>query len=168
MFDDSTAPPGTDRPGPTPVRIATYGSYAEAQAAVDTLSDDGFPVASVTIVWRNLRRVEHVVGRRTVLTAAVEGLLAGAWFGSLIGLLFAVLADTEVSSVGFVLTYLVIGALAGAAWQAVGHALRRGQRDFATLPQIDAETYELWVAPDLAGQASSVLGLSSTRVIDPA
>lgn len=157
----------TELPGPTPVRIATYTDYGAAQAAVDRLSDEGFPVSQVTIVWRGLRQVEQVTGRRTVITAAIEGLIGGAWFGSLIGLLLVLLADTtDTSELGVIASYLVVGALAGAAWQALGHARRHGRRDFSSAGRLDAETYELWVTPELAAAAQDLLGLGSVRGAD--
>jgi len=157
-----------DGPGPAPVRIATYARYEEAQAAVDRLSDEGFPVSGVTIVWRGLRQVEHVTGRRTVATAAVEGLIGGAWFGSLIGLLLALLVDTgDTNELGLIFTYLVVGAVAGAVWQAVSHALRRGRRDFSSMGRLDAETYELWVTPELVADAQRLLGVGTVRAGDP-
>jgi hypothetical protein len=154
---------------PPPVMVATYALYSHAQAAVDTLSDEGFPVEHVSIVWRGLRRVEQVTGRRTVVTAAVEGALSGAWFGSLLGLLFVVFADQSTTrpAIATVGTYLAVGAVAGAGWLAAAHWMRRGTRDFSTVPQLDAEAYELWVAENLAGLAEDVLGVRTFRATDP-
>ena len=160
--------PTADRPLPSPVLLAEYTDYPSAQAAVDTLSDAGFPVATTSIVWSGLRRVEHVTGRRTVLTAASEGALSGAWFGSLIGFLAAVFLDTgETNVVSLMLSYLIVGALAGAVWMGVSHALRRGSRDFATISELDAESYQLWVEPEGVAPASQILGITTTRPRDP-
>ena len=51
--------------------IASYDSYAEAQKAVDSLSDEGFPVERVSIVAEDLRFVEQVTGRRGYGQAAL-------------------------------------------------------------------------------------------------
>lgn len=153
---------------PPQVKVAEFTRYVDAQEAVDRLSDKGFPVASVSIVWTGLRRVENVVGRRTVLTAALDGALSGAWFGTLIGLLFASLSDLPDGSnfAGVVFTYLVVGAVAGAVWLGVGHALRRGRRDFSSVPQLEAERYELWVDPVNADLATDLLDLRTHRPED--
>ena len=46
--------------------MGSFDSYADAQAAVDMLSDKSdFPVAELTIVGVDLMEVEHVVGRLT-------------------------------------------------------------------------------------------------------
>src|SRR5918994_3172332 len=67
--------------------IASYPTYAEAQRAVDSLSDAGFPVELVEIVGYDLRQVERVTGRLTTATATGAGAASGAWFGLFIGLL---------------------------------------------------------------------------------
>ncbi|HZC19487.1 MAG TPA: general stress protein [Rubrobacteraceae bacterium] len=43
--------------------VGSYSSYAEAQRAVDHLSDEGFAVERVSIVAEGLRFVEQVTGR---------------------------------------------------------------------------------------------------------
>ncbi len=59
------------RPGqglPTPPSgwpIGSYPTYAEAQRAVDYLSDEEFSVQDVTIVGVDLMQVERVLGRLT-------------------------------------------------------------------------------------------------------
>ena len=45
--------------------IARFSSYADAQRAVDYLSDEDFPVEHLTIVGSDLRQVERVTGRLT-------------------------------------------------------------------------------------------------------
>ena len=78
----TTAPLAEDRHS-----VASYATYAEAQRAVDQLSDDGFPVERTDVVGYDLRLVEHVTGRLTNARAAAAGAGSGAWFGLFIGLL---------------------------------------------------------------------------------
>lgn len=153
----------------SPVLVTSYSQYPDAQAAVDRLSDAGFPVSTVSIVWTGLRRVEHVTGRRTVLTAAASGAISGAWFGTLLGLLLTVFVDTSETGplASVVFTYLIVGALGGAIWLGVAHALKRGRRDFDTATVLDAESYELWVQPETYSMAVDVLQLETTRPQDP-
>ncbi len=153
-----------------PVRIATFDDYADVQRAVDRLSDEGFPVYTTSIVWTGLRHVEHVTGRKTVLTAAFNGALAGAWFGGLLGLLLTFFVETtdDTSAVAVVFAYFVLGALAGAAWYGVAHALQRGRRDFQTLGRFEAEHYELWVDPVASNLAIDLLDLRTVRPDDAA
>src|ERR687885_143487 len=77
--------------GHTPRRVvASYDSYAEAQRAVDYLSDERFQVERISIVAEDLRFVEQVTGRmgygRAALQGAGSGALIGAFFGFFLGL----------------------------------------------------------------------------------
>lgn len=155
-------------PAPTPIKLVDFDRYADAQQAVDRLSDDGFPMTEVTIVWAGLRHVEHVTGRRTIATAARDGAVSGAWFGLVIGLLFTAFAEGAESTAGVLLAYVLTGAITVAAYQALLHWGRRGTRDFATVGRMDAERFEVWVSPNEHAHAQRILGLTSDRLTDPA
>src|SRR6202171_2778103 len=74
---------------PTPPKgwpIGSYPTYAEAQRAVDYLSDHEFPVQQVTIVGVDLMQVERVTGRLTWPKVLGGGAVTGAWLGLFIGL----------------------------------------------------------------------------------
>ena len=150
--------------------VATFAHYEGAQRAVDTLSDAGFDVANSAIVWDGLKRVEYVTGRQTVATAAVRGAGAGAYFAAFFGLLVALFVETENLGevLGIVVSYLVIGALIGAAWFAFGHWSTRGKRDFAAIGTFEAETYDVRVPMEQRLDAERVLGVERTRPMDPA
>src|SRR3712207_9523155 len=68
--------------------VASYGSYADAQGAVDRLADGGFPVERISIVAEGLRFEERITGRKGYGRAAMEGLGAGGGPGAPIGFLF--------------------------------------------------------------------------------
>ncbi|MDT5230688.1 MAG: hypothetical protein QOI39_1188, partial [Mycobacterium sp.] len=77
------APAGSRRaPGlPTPPKgwpVGSYPTYAEAQRAVDYLSDQQFPVQQVTIVGVDLMQVERVTGRLTWPKVLGGGVISGA------------------------------------------------------------------------------------------
>jgi heat induced stress protein YflT len=57
--------------------VSTYGSYQDAERAVDYLSDHGFPVENAQIVGSNLRLVEQVTGRVTTGRATLAGAGSG-------------------------------------------------------------------------------------------
>jgi hypothetical protein len=145
---------------PPPQLVATFATYLEAQAAVDKLSDEGFPVSMVSIVWSNLRRVEYVTGRRTVLTAGRDGLVAGAYFGALLALIasFFITLEEGVTVLELIISWLVLGAAIGAVWSMLGHAFTRGRRDFSAIGKLEAEAYQLWVEDSHADQARTMLG----------
>jgi len=150
-----------------PVKVADYERYVDAQKAVDRLSDEGFPLSGVTIVWSGLRHSEHVTGRRTVASAAASGLVTGAWFGAILGLLISAFATADESVVAMMLVYAAVGAIAVASYEAVQHWARRGTRDFSTTGRLDAERYEVWVERATLVRAQELLQVTSTRPMDP-
>lgn len=154
----------TRGPGrPETTLLATLTDYREAQAMVDRLSDAGFPVQDLSIVWDGLQQVEYVTGRLTVAGAAGRGAVGGAWFGGLIGLLFAAFS-TE--GFGVVVAYAVVGAVAGAIWAAVAHAMQRGRRDFATVGAMQAKRYEIWCSSERIGEARRTLAEAGVPAAD--
>ena len=63
---------------PSGIPVGTYDTYQAAQRAVDYLADHEFPVEHITIVGKELRLVERVVGRLTTRKAATMGATGGA------------------------------------------------------------------------------------------
>ena len=152
-----------------PRKLVEYERYEAAQAAVDRLSDDGFPVEHVSIVWSRLRQIEYVTGRRTILTAAGQGALSGLWFGGFIGLLLSLFVELEedTTAFGLIVSYALTGAVVVAIFSAVRHFLQRGRRDFSTTGKLDAEAYEIWVEPAHLDRAAAMLGVTPLPVEPP-
>jgi hypothetical protein len=142
-----------DRPT---ISVATYPDYAQAQRAVDYLSDNGFPVEHTAIVGTGLRLVEQVTGRLTVGRAALAGAGSGAWFGLFIGVLFGLFSDSNWFAV--VVTALIVGALWGAAFGAIAHAMTGGRRDFSSRSYLAAEQYGVTVDAEHVEAARNLLG----------
>lgn len=149
-----------------PVTLATYGRYAEAQRAVDYLSDQLFPVENCMIVGTDLRQVERVTGRMTQQKAAVGGLFSGAWFGLFIGLVMSMFDQQGMRTV---ITTMLFGALFGVVWALIGYAMTRGQRDFTSVSSVVATRYEVLVEHGHLGRAREVLsGLPNNGLARPA
>jgi len=134
--------------------IGRYATYAEAQRAVDFLSDEQFPVQNVTIVGTGLMMVERVTGRLTYGRAAGAGAASGAWFGLLIGLMISVFGSGGTPGL---LVGLLVGAGFGMLFGVISYALTGGRRDFTSASQIVAGEYTVLCLPQMAGQARQVL-----------
>jgi hypothetical protein len=148
-----------DRPsGPRRV-VAWFDNYADAERAVDTLSDNDFPVERTAIVGRDLEFVEYVTGRMDYGQAALRGALTGGLVGLLVGWLFAVFNwfDPIVSSLWLVVDGLWFGALVGTVFGLLSHALTRGRRDFSSVGAMKANRYEVLVDEDVATEAERLL-----------
>jgi hypothetical protein len=143
--------------GPAPkTTVATYTSYADAERAVDYLSDQGFPVEKVAIVGTGLRTVEQVAGRLTTGKAALAGAGQGAMIGLFFGLLFSLFFEGP-DFLGVVLYGLVAGTVFGAVFAAVAQAAQGGRRDFASVRAMQAAEYELQVEHEHSARAKQLL-----------
>jgi hypothetical protein len=133
--------------------VGTYDTYIEAQRAVDFLSDEQFPVQHVSIVGSDLKMVENVLGRLTRGRAAMAGAASGAWFGLFVGVLLSLFASKNTNGFGLVIAALLYGAVFGAIFGFVGHALSGGKRDFTSRSKIVASSYDVhctWAEADKA------------------
>jgi hypothetical protein len=137
--------------------IASYGSYEEAQRAVDFLSDRHFPVEQVAIVGHDLEWVEQVTGRLTTARAALQGALQGAFIGLLFGLLFGLFFTSPRPYLALLLYGLVVGAIFGAVFGAIGHAAMGGERDFSAVGAMRANRYEILADHEVADEAARLL-----------
>ena len=144
--------------GPVTARqvVATYDTYDKAQRGVDHLSDSGFPVEHSSIVGRDLRLVEMVLGRQTTSRAALMGAASGAWFGLFIGT-FATLFLTGPEWVVIVLAAVIIGAVAGGVYGFAAHWATHGVRDFASASTVMADRFDVEVTEDYAERATELL-----------
>lgn len=142
--------------GPRREVVATYGTYAEAQSAVDRLADEGFAVERVSIVAEGLRFEEQVTGRKGYGRAALEGFGAGAFPGALIGFVFGLFSLIDPLVSGLVLAFygLVFGGLLGAVFGLISHAFSGGRRDFSSVGSVRAERYEVVVDEEVADDAA--------------
>jgi hypothetical protein len=145
------------------VQVGSFDSYEHAQAAVDHLSDEKFPVENVTIVGTDLRMVEKVTGRLTTSRAIAAGAAGGAWWGLFVGLLFGIFATDGSAWIATVLTGLLIGLVFGALFGWIGYAAMRGRRDFVSTSAIVAGRYDILCNPAYAEQARTLLARFSLR-----
>jgi len=142
--------------------LASYDSYLDAQKAVDTLSDKGFPVRNVAIVGVDLRIVESVLGRLSWGRAAFSGLATGAWFGMLVMLLISLFTSGDNNTVVLVLLGAVYGAAAGIVFGLVSYGLTGGKRDFVSNSQLVAARYDVLCDAAVIGDARAALGLGGS------
>jgi hypothetical protein len=134
--------------------IGSYPTYAEAQRAVDYLSDERFPVQDVTIVGVDLMQVERVLGRLTWGKVLAGGIASGAWLGLFIGLLLGIFTN---NLVGPVIAAVIGGIVFGLISASIPYAATRGQRDFASTMQLVAGRYDVICDPKTAEQARDLL-----------
>ncbi len=145
---------------PTPPKgwpVGSYPTYAEAQRAVDYLSDQQFPVEQVTIVGVDLMQVERVTGRLSWPKVLGGGVLSGAWLGLFIGLVLSFFSPNATGAWGALFTGLVAGVFFGLITSAVPYAMARGTRDFSSTLQLVAGRYDVLCDPQNAEKARDLL-----------
>jgi hypothetical protein len=129
--------------------IATFDNYADAERAVDYLSEQRFEVDRLSIVGRELEYVEQVLGRMDYGTAALRGAASGAVVGALIGWIFGLFNWVEP-----LISALV---LAGYGLVFVVYALQRHQRDFQSVSGLRPRYYDVVADVVVADRALQLL-----------
>jgi hypothetical protein len=140
-----------------PMSLGSYPNYPQAQQVVDQLADRGFPVQNVAIVGTGLRSVERVTGRLTRGRFVAGGAMSGLWMGIFVGIAFALFSTHE--QAGYLITTPLLGALFGVIWALIGYraATRHGARDFSSVTQVNASSYEVLVEHNYAADAHLIL-----------
>lgn len=134
--------------------VASYGTYLEAQRAVDHLADSQFPVQHVTIVGTDLQMVERVLRRLSYPSVALGGFASGAWFGLFVGLIFTLFSSNATS---LFLPAILFGGAFGLLFSVITYSFSRGRRDFTSSSQIVATSYSVLCATEHAGKARQLL-----------
>jgi hypothetical protein len=89
--------------------VGVYATLGEAEAAVRSLGDGGFPIQNVSVVAQDLTDDRRVHGYVTACDVAKSSAATGAWMGGIFGLLVGA-AFLWVPGVG---PLVVVGSLAG-------------------------------------------------------
>ncbi len=159
-----SVPPTAGRGVPVPPRgeeVASFATYPEAQHAVDSLSDDGFPVQVLMIVGTDLRQVERITGRMSWGRAVASGAMSGLWLGIFFGAVLSILSPSTGSGAGLnMITCVLLGILWGILFQVIGYAMTRGRRDFTSISQVVASRYSILAAERATEAAQALAQLS--------
>jgi hypothetical protein len=139
-----------------PQSVGIYSTYADAQKAVDYLSDEKFEVQNLAIVGTDLRSVERVLGRRTWRTVILSGVQSGISTGLLVALVMLIFVRPT-SFLLLLLAALVIGVALGVGFAAAAYAMTGGKRDFTSVTQTVATKYEVLCEHKVAAQAREML-----------
>ena len=137
--------------------LASYQRYEQAQEAVDTLSDNGFPVQNVAIVGVDLRLVEAVLGRWSWGRAALSGMGTGAWLGLLLGLFVSLFVEADSGSSQLIVMGLLYGAAFGIMFGLISYAFTRGRRDFVSRQSLVAARYDVLCEAEVMARARQIL-----------
>lgn len=134
MLHGASLPEGTE--------VASYASHAEAQAAVDYLSEHDVDIRQVSIVGVDVHLVEHITGRLTVGKVAFGGATSGLLWGAFFGLMMS-LTNVALPGNAWVVVGLAGGALVGMVLSLISYSMRGGKRDFISHTHVMAARYAI-------------------------
>ena len=146
-----------------PMSLGVFEKYVDAQKAVDTLSDNQFPVENCLIVGTDLKQMERVTARLTWGRVALGGLLSGVWLGLFVGLILSLFSRPS-NPMTLLLSTALYGAVFGLVWSVVGYAFTRGARDFSSVSQVVATRYEVFCEHKFAQQGRQILAQAGIPV----
>lgn len=135
--------------------VGTFETYIGAQEAVDVIARADFPVNKLSIVGSDLKTVERVTGKLTWGRVALAGAASGAWLGIFFGLLLVLFSPA--TSFAFIVAAVLLGAGFGMLFGIVSYAINRRRRDFTSMTQVLASSYQVIVDPDLANRARNLI-----------
>ncbi|MDF1487666.1 general stress protein [Tessaracoccus caeni] len=140
-----------------PQSLASFRSYEEAQKAVDYLADKGFPVQNLMIVGAQLKSLERVTGRRTWGSVLGKGAASGITTGLLVGLMLMIFLGGNTPTGLLLLAGLALGMVMGVISAGLGYSMTQGKRDFESMRQIVATSYEVLCEHKVTAQAKELL-----------
>ncbi|GAA2744696.1 hypothetical protein GCM10009868_23330 [Terrabacter aerolatus] len=146
-----------------PMSLGVFEKYLDAQKAVDTLSDNQFPVENCLIVGTDLKQMERVTARLTWGRVALGGMLSGVWLGLFVGLILSLFSQPS-NPLTLLLYTALYGAVFGLVWSLVGYAFTRGARDFSSVSQVVATRYEVFCEHKFAQQGREILAQAGIDV----
>lgn len=151
---DNTPAQLRDRAKPEGWPVGSFESYAQAQAAVDMLADNNFPVDKLTIVGIDLMEVERVVGKLTWGRVLIGGAASGAWMGLFVAVVMGMVSGTWGAAL---MMGIPLGVVFGMGLAAVQYASTNGKRDFASSTHIVAGRYDVLCHPSAAREARDAI-----------
>ena len=136
--------------------VASFATYAEAQHAVDSLSDEGFPVQYLAIIGTDLRQVENITGRMSWGRAVASGVGSGLWIGLFFGAMLSFLGPSSNGGAVSFAAAVIMGVVWGVLFQVIAYALTRGRRDFTSTSSVVASRYSIIAAREARAAAQSL------------
>ncbi|HEX4444652.1 MAG TPA: general stress protein [Galbitalea sp.] len=135
--------------------LGTYDSYVDAQQVIDKLAKADFDVRQLAIVGSDLKTIERITGKLSYGRSALGGAATGAWFGLFAGTVLFLFAATP--NVTYALAVILIGAAFGMLFGIVSYAINRRRKDYRSVNQVVASSYQVIVPPSQLVRAQELL-----------
>lgn len=136
--------------------VASMRDYEAAQKAVSTLIAGEVPARDIAIVGQSVRTIERVTGRLGYAAAARSGAINGVLIGLFLSAIM--LFGNPEAPISLFLGFIFIGVALGMIMSLVTYSIVRRRRDFASVTQMAADHYEVFVQPSSLAKARQLLG----------
>lgn len=140
-----------------PQSVGVFETYAQAQEAVDYLSDQKFEVEHLQIIGTDLKSIERVTGRRTWLTVIGEGFISGLGLGLFVGGMLYLFSGGHANFWALMGLGTLMGGLFMTFTAMLAYGLTGGRRDFESERRVVASRYEVQAEHKVAQQARDML-----------
>lgn len=137
-------------------KVASMRDYEGAQKAVSKLIAGEVPARDIAIVGQSVRTVERVTGRLGYAAAARSGAINGVLIGLFLSAIM--LFGNPEAPISMFLGFVFIGVALGMIMSLVTYSIVRRRRDFASVTQMVADHYEIFVQPASLAKARQLLG----------
>ncbi|GAB3623535.1 hypothetical protein GCM10027418_16180 [Mariniluteicoccus endophyticus] len=138
-----------------PQSVGMFDKYADAQAAVDYLADQKFPVENLAIVGTELKLVERIRGRKDWGTVIQQAVTSGISTGLIVGILLVVFGQG--SPTAMIIMALLVSIGFSVVFGAIGYSLSGGKRDFVSMTQTVPTRFEVLCEHKVAAEAREKL-----------
>ena len=136
--------------------VVSMRDYEAAQKAVSKLIAGEVPARDIAIVGQSVRTVERVTGRLGYAAAARSGAINGVLIGLFLSAIM--LFGNPEAPISLFLGFVFIGVALGMIMSLVTYSIVRRRRDFASVTQMVADHYEVYVQPSSLAKARQLLG----------
>ncbi len=146
--------------------VASVPEYEAAQKTVSKLIAAEVPARDIAIVGQGVRTIERVTGRLGYAAAARSGAVNGVLIGLLLSAILVI--GNPDAPIQLFVGFVFIGVAIGMILSLVTYAIIRRRRDFASVTQLAAGSYEVTVLPESLAKAREALGTPArTQVVRP-
>lgn len=135
--------------------IATYPTYDGAQKTVSRLVESEVPAKDIQIIGKGLRSIETITGRLGYAAAARSGAINGILLGLLFSAIF-VLGNPN-AAIQLFIGVMFMGIAFGMLMSIISYSILRRRRDYTSVTQVVADSYEVAVLPRSIQRARQIL-----------
>lgn len=148
-------------------KIASVDTYEEARALVERLDEAGYPLRNISIVGSDLLSVEQIRGRSSAGGTFLNGLVNGAWFGMILGLMMTFAVPEGYRSIVLPGAIFAMSIIFGCI-RMIMYSLGSEKRGLRTRTFVVANRYHIYVLENPTWAREQLARVAPRRIVDEA